>query len=251
MHYLHNGSKDELIRQCKEGLENGFHVFYLKIGLDIDSEVDMVSTIRETIGSKGKIRLDVNCGWKLPEAIKNFKRLKKFDIDFIEAPIMPDPLSGMKELRDQGLITVCANEGLWSAEDVYNHINERTSDVLTFGPYWVGSLAQFQRLAFCAHFEGIQVCKHTHGELGIAAAAVHNILLTLPNIVDGNQQSIYTTMDDILMEPLPIASKPDWGIPYKPGIGVDVDEAKVMKYSKFYKESGQYLTYNINNLKGN
>lgn len=248
-YYLARGSKEELIRQCEDGLENGFHVFYLKVGLDIDVEVDMVRTIRETIGSKRKIRLDANGSWKVMEAIKNFKRLEKFDIDFVEAPVMPDPLSGMKELRSQRLITVCANEGLWTAQDAYRHITERTCDVLNFSPYWVGSLAQFQRLAFCAHFEEIQVCKHSHGELGIAAAASQHILLTLPNIVDGNQQTAYIMADDILTEPLPIASRPDWGVPDKPGLGVDVDEAKVMKYSKFYQENGQFLPYDINCLK--
>ena len=50
-------------------------------------------------------------------------------------------------------------------------IRARQADVYCFSPYWVGSLGAFQRLAHVAHCEGLQVCKHTHGELGLAAAA--------------------------------------------------------------------------------
>ena len=248
-YYLSQGSNEDLARQCEDGIKQGFHVFYLKVGLDFDLEVEMIRTIREVIGPKGKIRLDANGSWTVVEAIKNFKALETFDIDFVEAPVMPDPLSGMKELRSLGLITVCANEGLWTTQDAYRHITERTSDVINFSPYWVGSLAQFQRLAFNAHFEGIQVCKHTHGELGIAAAASHHILLTLPNIVDGNQHTAYLMADDILEEPLPIAFRPDWGVPNKSGLGVAVDEAKVIKYAQSYQKDGQFLPYDMNCLK--
>ena len=64
--------------------------------------------------------------------------------------------------------------------------------------YWVGSLAAFSRLAHVAELEGLQVCKHTHGELGITAAACQHVLLTLPNIVDGHQQTAQMMVHDVL-----------------------------------------------------
>ena len=51
--------------------------------------------------------------------------------------------------------------------------------------------AGFQRLAWVAEYEGLQVCKHTHGELGLAAAAAHHVVLTLPNGVEGHQQTAH------------------------------------------------------------
>ena len=84
---------------------------------------------------------------------------------------------------------VCANEGLWSEADAYARIVARQADVYCFSPYWVGSLGAFHRLAHVAHLEGLQVCKHTHGELGIAATACHHLVLTLPNGVEGHQQT--------------------------------------------------------------
>lgn len=65
----------------------------------------------------------------------------------------------------------------------------RAADLLCFGRYWAGSIRRLLNLGYLAHLEGQQVCKHTHGELGIAAAAAHHAALCLPGLMDGNQQT--------------------------------------------------------------
>ena len=72
-------------------------------------------------------------------------------------------------------------------------------------------IGAFHRLAHVAQLEGLQVCKHTHGELGLAAAACQHVLLTLPNIVEGHQQTAQMMVHDVLTEPLPIATAPTLG----------------------------------------
>lgn len=147
----------------------------------------------------------------------------------------------MLEVRNRSMVALSANEGLWSAEDAYEQITRRTADVFCFSPYWVGSLVQFQRISCVAGFERLKVCKHTHGELGIAAAACQHVLLTLPSIVEGHQQTAQMMQDDILTSSLPIATGPAWGVPTGPGLGIQVDLAKLAKYAKYYRENGQFL----------
>jgi L-alanine-DL-glutamate epimerase-like enolase superfamily enzyme len=181
-YYCSQGTNEQISKQALCGVEKGFHVFYLKVGIDIDAELQMVRTLRETIGPKAKIRLDANGAWKVNEALRNLARLDEFGIDFIEQPVVQDPIAGMQEVRKRCHIAVSAIEGTWTVEDAFRQITARTADVYCFSPYFTGSLAQFQRLCWLVHFEGLQICRHTHGELGIAATAFHHILLTLPNI---------------------------------------------------------------------
>ena len=122
-------------------------------------------------------------------------------------------------------------------------MTSRAADVYCFSPYFVGSLAQFQRLSRVAELEGLRVCRHTHGELGIVATASHHILLTLPNLVDGHQQTAHMMQDDILKEPVPIASGPDWGVPGGVGLGIEIDEEKLGKYHEQYQRIGQFVPY--------
>ena len=100
----------------------------------------------------------------------------------------------------------------WTEEDAYARIKARAADVFCFSPYWVGSLAGFQHLAHVAHLEGLEICKHTHGELGIAATACHHLLLTLPNVVEGNQQTAHLMVHDVIRDPAHCNAAP-WGVP--------------------------------------
>lgn len=241
--YCSQGTNDHIAAQAREGLAKGFRVFYLKVGLDIEAELEMVRTLRQTIGPEAKIRLDANAAWRVNEALRNLARLDKFDIDFIEQPVVQDPLAGMQEVRGRGDVAVSANEGLWTPEDAVRQMTGRTADVYCFSPYFAGSLAQFQRLCWLAHYQGLEICRHTHGELGITAAACHHILLTLPNVVEGNQQTAHLMTDDIVTEEIPITNGPEWGVPEGPGIGVDIDPEKLSRYHALYLERGQFQPY--------
>lgn len=240
-YYLSWGPAEDLAAQCHDGVRKGYDIFYLKVGVDIRAELEMVSVVREMIGPERRLRLDANGSWGVNEAIRNLAELDSFDIDFIEQPVHPNPLSNMLEVRNRSMVALSANEGLWSAEDAYEQITRRTADVFCFSPYWVGSLVQFQRISCVAGFERLKVCKHTHGELGIAAAACQHVLLTLPSIVEGHQQTAQMMQDDILTSSLPIATGPAWGVPTGPGLGIQVDLAKLAKYAKYYRENGQFL----------
>ena len=174
--------------------------------------------------------------------------LAEHDIDFVEQPVRNHPVGHLAELRKRTRTAVCANEGLWSEADTYARIRARQADVYCFSPYWVGSIGAFQRLAWVAEYEGLQVCKHTHGELGIAAAASHHVVLTLPNGVEGHQQTAQLMEHDVLVEPLPIATGPRWGRIDGPGLGVEIDEGAVAEASARYRADGQYLPWQDDQL---
>ena len=68
-------------------------------------------------------------------------------------------------------------------------------------------------------------------------------MLTLPNAVDGNQQTASVLDGDILKEPIPIATGPKWGRIEKPGIGVEVDEQRLMQAHEAFRRDGQFIPY--------
>ena len=88
-----------------------------------------------------------------------------------------------------------------------------------------------------SHLEGWQVVKHTHGELGLTAAAAQHVMLACPNAALGSQQTAQIMADDILTERIPIADGPSWGRIDRPGLGVEVDEDKLMRFHESYRRS--------------
>ncbi|MAE60995.1 MAG: hypothetical protein CMJ49_06515 [Planctomycetaceae bacterium] len=247
--YLSYGDDLEQLRaECRKGVDRGYNVYYRKVGVDIDAECRALELIREIVGPRGRIRIDANEAWTVAQAVRNLDLLNQWRIDFAEQPVPADPIDNMIELKAKTHVPLASNEGLWRIDDAWRVIKQRACDVLCFSPYWVGSIGQFHRLSHAAAIEGLSVCKHTHGELGLAAAAGQQGLATLPRIVFGHQQTASMMMDDILTEPLPIATSPKWELPDGPGLGVEVDERKIDQYHEHYRQHGQFLPYSIDSM---
>lgn len=248
-YYLSYGDLQRLEVECRDGVERGYGVFYVKVGVDIDFEREAVALIRRCIGPRRKLRIDANQAWSVAQAQRYLGELDAWNIDFAEQPVPAHPVENMLELKAKVRVPLAANEGLWRVADTWEVIKRRSCDVLCFSPYWVGSLGLFHRLSWAAGMEGLSVCKHTHGELGLAAAACQHVLLALPRIVEGNQQTAQMMQGDILARDLPIARGPRWGEALGPGLGVEVDEARVEQFHQHYRDRGQYLPYDPEQLK--
>jgi len=242
-YYLTHASLEDISAQCAEGMQDGYTTFYLKTGIDLEQEVEMVRTIRKEIGPENRIRLDSNGAWSLQDAPRFLEHFAPFEIDFVEQPVREHPMSLMSELRMKTSIPLAANEGLWTEEDANRLILNRVADVYTFSPYWVGSLEKFRQVSYVAQIMGSKVCRHTHGELGIAATAFHHVSLTIPNLVEGNQQTAAHMEGDILQEQIPIATGPSWGLPDGIGLGLEVDHSALDEAIHRFENEGQYLPY--------
>jgi len=242
-YFLAQGSADDIADQCAEGLKAGFDVFYMKVGIGIAAELGMLEVARQQLGTEPRLRVDANGAWSIPEALRNMRAMESFDIDFVEQPVPEHPLRGMAEVRQRSSIAVAANEGLWTEADARDSIEAHVADVYTFSSSWTGSLSSFRRIGLLADAHGLHVCKHTHGELGIAAAAGQHVMLTLPNGAGGNQQTAFHIDSDVLESALPIASGPSWSADTAPGLGIVVDEDAVADAAGRYQRDGQFLPY--------
>jgi L-alanine-DL-glutamate epimerase-like enolase superfamily enzyme len=243
-YYMEWGSPDDISRQGKDGVNKGYRAYYIKVGVDEKKEEEMLEALRASIGPDGRIRIDVNQAWTIPQAVRLLTRWHaRFDLDFVEAPVSIDPVENMLDLRQRVTTPFCVNEGLWREADAYRVIKSRCGDYLCYSQYWVGSLGRWHTLNHVSHLEGWQVVKHTHGELGLTAVAGHHVMLACPNAALGSQQTAQIMEDDILTERIPIVDKPSWGRIDKPGLGVEVDEDKLMFFHEAYRKHGEFPTY--------
>ena len=240
-YYLHWDADDGLAAQCRDGKERGYTVFYLKVGQDEATDERRLGVLRTALGPAPKIRIDANQSWSPDQAVRLLTRWHRaYDLDFAEGPILHHPPDAMVELKRRVPVALCADEGLRGEDGALATILARAADYLCFGPSDVGTLSRFRDLSMLAGRLGQRVCRHTWGETGIYAAAAHHALLTLPNACDGHQQTAQMMAADVLSEPLPIAEGPDWGVIEGPGLGVAVDEDKVMALHEDYRRHGEY-----------
>lgn len=88
----------------------------LKVKVGTKNDLDNIKAIREV--THAVIRVDANTAWTPKEAIKMITALAAYDIEFVEQPIAPSDLAGLKLIRDNVPVPIIADESCVSVEDI-------------------------------------------------------------------------------------------------------------------------------------
>src|SRR5207248_2027086 len=70
----------------------------LKVKVGTKNDIAMLDAIREV--SSATIRVDANTAWTPKEAIRMINALAPYDIEFVEQPIAPHDLDGLRVIRE-------------------------------------------------------------------------------------------------------------------------------------------------------
>lgn len=85
------GYSDTQLRElCRRCLDEGWDVFKIKVGRDLEDDVRRCRIIREEIGWERRLMMDANQVWDVADAIGWMERLAEFQPWFIEEPTSPD-----------------------------------------------------------------------------------------------------------------------------------------------------------------
>lgn len=114
------GSKESMMAQIKDKLEQGFACLKMKIGaIDFESELEILQLVRNQFSSKQiELRVDANGAFSVKEALEKLKRLSSYDIHSIEQPIRAGQISEMAELIEKSPIPVALDEELIGVIDL-------------------------------------------------------------------------------------------------------------------------------------
>ncbi|HEY7348192.1 MAG TPA: dipeptide epimerase [Ktedonobacterales bacterium] len=88
----------------------------LKVKLGSRQDLDCIKAIRDV--SNATIRVDANTGWTLKEAIKLIEALEPYQIEFVEQPLPPSDLEGLRLLREHSPLPIFADESCVTLEDI-------------------------------------------------------------------------------------------------------------------------------------
>ncbi|MGA8855502.1 MAG: dipeptide epimerase [Christiangramia sp.] len=102
---------ENMVRKIKE-----FPWPLYKIKLGTNDDIAIVKELRKHTNSV--FRLDANAGWTLEQAIKNSDALKELNVEFLEQPLKPDDLEGMKKLYSKSRLPLIADESCIVENDV-------------------------------------------------------------------------------------------------------------------------------------
>jgi len=145
----------------------GYPILKLKVGTARDAEI--LRMIRDEAPEK-TLRVDANTAWTAKEAIRRIPMLEEFGVEFVEQPLPPGDLEGLRLVRKRSRLPIVADESCEVAEDVARLAG--AVDGVNIKLAKCGSLREAVRIVHAARAHGMRVmigCM-IESTLGIAAA---------------------------------------------------------------------------------
>lgn len=93
-----------------------FPVIKVKLGSD-DEDVNRIAAIRAA-RADACLRVDANAGWTLDEAVRNIRKLEKYDLELIEQPLAKEDIIGMGKVQRSTHIPIVADESVQTMQNI-------------------------------------------------------------------------------------------------------------------------------------
>jgi L-alanine-DL-glutamate epimerase-like enolase superfamily enzyme len=213
-----------------EGKKRGYHHFNIKVAPDPDFDVALAREVR-SLAPETFLWADANGGYDPDTALRAAPKLADVGVDVLEAPLRPNRISGYQALKKQGALPILMDEGVVSPTDLEEFIKLGMLDGMAMKPARCGGLLSNKRqIELCLEHKLIWLGSGlTDPDISLAATlGLYGAYgLKKPAALNGPQ---FLTAD-VLKKPLRIEN----GIahvPKGPGLGIDVDENKVIELMK-------------------
>jgi muconate cycloisomerase len=214
--------------------DQGFRKMKVKVGVDPESDVERVRSVREAVGPDVKLGVDANGGWVTPAvAVPTIKRLQEFNIYFAEQPVAEGDIEGMAEVRAAVDLPIVADESVYTLSDARALAARKACDVFSIYIGKAGGITGAKAIADFALEAGITCVIGSNLELGVGSAAMTHLALSHnafdPEKFPSDIIGPFFFEDDILDPPLPLTPG-EARVFDKPGLGIKLDEPKIERY---------------------
>lgn len=230
MWLLGNQTVDDDIAEARAKEAEGFHLFKLKIGVKpLAREIAAALAIRAALGPRMPLCADANGGLTLADARRYVERTRNARLIFIEQPLPPHDLAGLKALTRATPIPVGIDEGIHGLADLNTHARAGAGGV---------SLKLIKLGGLTTALEAARLCQRLRlkvnvaakiAESSLASAAAIHLACAVPAVDWGVSLTHFYLADDLVRQPLALREGQVM-LPDGPGLGVDVDGAALERF---------------------
>lgn len=196
----------------------------------IAKNVELVRTLRETVGDDVDLMFDCWMSWDIPYAIKMAKKIEKYNPRWIEEPVLPDKIGSCAAIRKAINIPVATGEHEYTRWGLKALMDAQAADVLQPDIYWAGGVSEVMKICAIASAYDLPVIPHGHSvptTAHLIASQPANVCPILEYLIKWNEVHQF-----FLKYPV----RPENGfvsVPDRPGMGLEFDEAKIESKSEW------------------
>ena len=151
-------SVEDTLKEAEEYYQRGFRVLKVKLGINIEEDIERLVKLREKYGKQFTIRIDANQGYTSVQAVEFFNRTKQFDIELIEQPLPAKAIAELKALPAEVRKVVAADESLLSPANALELVKPPVgAGIFNIKLMKCGGISQALKIADIAALENIEL----------------------------------------------------------------------------------------------
>jgi L-alanine-DL-glutamate epimerase-like enolase superfamily enzyme len=212
LHY----SLDELVEQAERWVAAGYRGAKIKVGSpDLDRDLERVAAVREVLGPHRWLAVDANQRWELPTAERAVRALSRFDLRWIEEPLLADDLLGYATLRQRIDVPLACGENLHTLYRYREFVAADAVDILQPNIIRVGGITPFLRIAQLGRSSSRMLAPHLLPDLSAQLAATLPGNVWVEEVEDAGLESL-----GFVTAPTPVRRDgADLVVDERPGLG--------------------------------
>jgi L-alanine-DL-glutamate epimerase-like enolase superfamily enzyme len=224
-------SIEDLTKQAVEAQEAGFKAFKLHLWGDVDKDVRACKEVRSAVGEELELMVDLHGTYNRQQALAVGRHLEELRFVWYEEPIPDDDLEGYVQLTRDLEIPVAALQSLNShLVPLGSYLTRGAVDIVLIDTSWKGGVTGVRKLAHTCEVLGTsyEICSSFNALMSVAN------LHTICSLRHGRYFEIMVpggVFDFGLKTALDIDSEGYVQVPAGPGLGVELDEEYLNRYT--------------------
>jgi L-alanine-DL-glutamate epimerase-like enolase superfamily enzyme len=178
---LYSQPLDELASEAMAYKKAGYRAMKLRFGwgpvdgaAGMQHNVDLVRTVRDTVGDDVDVMADAYMGWNLDYARRMIPLLEPYHLRWLEEPVIPDDLHGYASLKAMNRVPIAGGEHAFTIYEFRDLLDRRAVDYIQFDTNRVGGITQARKIAALAEAHSVPVVPH--------AGQMHNYHLVMASL---------------------------------------------------------------------
>jgi L-alanine-DL-glutamate epimerase-like enolase superfamily enzyme len=229
-------SPEEAAERAVEYVSRGATTIKIKIGVHTAKDFSRVEAVRKAVGGDLSLRVDCNQGYSFEQALEVLPRLEALGLEWIEQPLASWDLEGMARLCSELETPVAADESVYTIYDAKRVVSMRSADVINVKLPKCGGLYRARGIASYCLGKGVPCFLGGCIETTPGTAAQAHFYVSTENVISAAEmEGPWRYKDDIVRERLGL-EKGSIILPHGPGLGVEIDEERLEKYSAQFHE---------------
>jgi galactonate dehydratase len=189
-----------------------------------------VAAVREAVGPKVDLLIDV---WRQPDPVKAIRvarMLEEHNVFWYEEPVPSDNLDLLAEVKRAIRLPVVTGECLYTKSEFRQVLEKRAADILNPDVANCSGILELREISAMAEPYGVRVSPHNYNSTSLGLAATIQVSAVIPNFVITEYfVNFRETGDALCLTPFRVEGGAI-RLPEGPGLGVEIDEAALGRF---------------------